>query len=306
MSTVLSKNLKKFRQQKNYTQEKAAEILGVSTHTVSRWECNTTLPDVTLLPEIARLYCVTIDDLFKESSTAYKNYAQRLASVYEETRNPEDFICADQEFKRLIQKGEDSPEDLWTYGTLHHFMMQYSEKNAIALFDRVLDMGPNVDTEIYWKTKVQKMLLYSQIGKSKDNIKVALAEVQKNANDAISWRCLITAYIFADDLKNAYESFTKAAGQFPNDAIIYTLGGDVCDKMGKTEEALSYWRKAVAWDSTCLDAKYSMINYFCRIKDADQCRRLLREIVEELKNSGLDIEAEGEERRLKKLLGDLL
>lgn len=306
MSTVFSNNLKKFRQQKNYTQEKAAEILGVSTHTISRWECNTTLPDVTLLPEIARLYCVTIDDLFKEPSTAYKNYAQRLASVYEETKSPDDFICADHEFEKLIQKGEHSAEDLWTYGTLHHFMMQYCEKKAIALFDRVLDMGPNADAEIYWKTKVQKMLLFSQIGKSKDNIKVALADVKKNASDVIHWRCLITAYIFDGDLKNAYESFMKAAGRFPNDAIIYTLGGDVCDKMGKTEEALSYWRKAIEGNPTCLEAKYSMINYFCRIKDTDQCRRLSREIVEELKNSGLDIEAEGEEKRLKKLFDDLL
>ena len=126
MNTVFSNNLKKFRNQKNYTQEQVAEILGVSTHTISRWECNTTLPDVTILPQIAKLYCVTIDDFFKESSIAYKNYAQRLASVYEETRKPEDFICADNEFKKLIKNGVHSTEDLWTYGTLHHFMMQYS------------------------------------------------------------------------------------------------------------------------------------------------------------------------------------
>lgn len=77
MNTVFSDNLKKFRQQKNLTQEQAAEILGVSPHTVSRWECNTTLPDVTMLPKIAKLYCVTIDDFFRETSVAYENYAQR-------------------------------------------------------------------------------------------------------------------------------------------------------------------------------------------------------------------------------------
>ena len=47
MNNIFSNNLKKFRQQKNYTQEQVAEVLGVSSHTVSRWECNTTLPDVT-------------------------------------------------------------------------------------------------------------------------------------------------------------------------------------------------------------------------------------------------------------------
>ncbi len=100
MNTVFSDNLKKFRQQKNLTQEQAAEILGVSPHTVSRWECSTTLPDVTMLPKIAKLYCVTIDDFFRETSVAYENYAQRLAAVYEATREPEDFMPADLEFKK--------------------------------------------------------------------------------------------------------------------------------------------------------------------------------------------------------------
>ena len=65
--TVFSKNLKRFRIAKNLTQEQAAEALGVSTQTVSRWECNVTLPDVTILPKIAELYCVTIDDLYKDA-----------------------------------------------------------------------------------------------------------------------------------------------------------------------------------------------------------------------------------------------
>ncbi len=104
MNMVFSNNLKKFRQQKNLTQEQAAELLNVSPHTVSRWECSTTLPDVTLLPKIAKLYCVTIDDFFRETSAAYENYAQRLASHYEATREPEDFMVADLEFRKLIKK----------------------------------------------------------------------------------------------------------------------------------------------------------------------------------------------------------
>ena len=62
MSQLFSKNLKRLRTEKNYTQEEAAQILGVTAQTVSRWECGTTLPDVMLLPEIAKLYCVTVDD----------------------------------------------------------------------------------------------------------------------------------------------------------------------------------------------------------------------------------------------------
>ena len=78
---VFSKNLKRFRVAKNMTQEQAAEALGISSQTISRWECNTTLPDVTILPRIAELYCVTIDDLYKQTGMAYDNYAHRLGNV---------------------------------------------------------------------------------------------------------------------------------------------------------------------------------------------------------------------------------
>lgn len=68
--TTFCKNLKRFRLAKNLTQEQVAQALGVSAQSVSRWECNTTLPDVTMLPKIAGLYCVTIDALFGRYQTA--------------------------------------------------------------------------------------------------------------------------------------------------------------------------------------------------------------------------------------------
>ena len=91
-STVFSENMKKFRLAKKYTQEEVAEKLCVTAQSVSRWECGTTLPDVLLLPEIAKLYGVLVDDLFKKQSVAYDNYAQRLSALYEISREPEDFL----------------------------------------------------------------------------------------------------------------------------------------------------------------------------------------------------------------------
>lgn len=297
MNKIFSNNLKKFRQQKNYTQEQVAEVLGVSAHTVSRWECNTTLPDVTILPEIAKLYCVTIDDFFKESSVAYENYAQRLASIYESTREPEDFIRADNEFKKLIKKGEYSTEDLRQYGILHHFMMQYSKDKAIDLFNKVLEKGPNANMEVFWKTKNQKMVLYSQIGKSKESIKSFLKRIDNGSEFVEEWRYLILAYSFDGDYKKAYEWFLKAIKKFPNDALLYTLGGDVCRKLERKDEALLYWDKAIELDDSYLDAKYSKANYLEEIGEFNKCYTVCLEIIEDLEKAGLDIEAASEKKR---------
>ena len=88
MNQNFANNLRLLRQKKQYTQEQVAEKLGVSVQSVSRWECGTTYPDIMLLPELARLYDVLVDDLYRDKRTAYDNYAQRLFAVYEASREP--------------------------------------------------------------------------------------------------------------------------------------------------------------------------------------------------------------------------
>lgn len=53
------------RRNKGWTQKELAEILHVSDKTVSRWERDESLPDLFLIPEIARLYGITSDELLR-------------------------------------------------------------------------------------------------------------------------------------------------------------------------------------------------------------------------------------------------
>ena len=59
----IAENLRSLRKGKDITQEEAAEILGVSAQSVSKWERGDTLPDITLLPALANFYKVTVDSL---------------------------------------------------------------------------------------------------------------------------------------------------------------------------------------------------------------------------------------------------
>ena len=148
------------------------------------------------------------------------------------------------------------------------------------------------------------MLLYSQIGKSKESIKSSLENIENDSTSVIEWRCLIQAYMFDNDLDNAYKCFAKAIKKFKNDAIILTLGGDICKQLGKHEEALSYWNKAVEIDPSCLEVKYSKINYYAQIGNITKCKDIVAEVVDELKKKGLDVEATSEEKRLNNLIND--
>ena len=48
--------LKELRKEKGITQEQLAEVFGVSSRTVSRWENGVNMPDLSLLAEIADLH----------------------------------------------------------------------------------------------------------------------------------------------------------------------------------------------------------------------------------------------------------
>ena len=63
MKLYIGDTIKRLRQQNGLTQEKLAEKLGVSFQSVSRWEGGTSYPDIELIPEIARFFNVTTDEL---------------------------------------------------------------------------------------------------------------------------------------------------------------------------------------------------------------------------------------------------
>ena len=55
--------IKRLRREKDMTQEQLAEYLNISTQAVSRWETNSSLPDISLIPMIANMFDVSADVL---------------------------------------------------------------------------------------------------------------------------------------------------------------------------------------------------------------------------------------------------
>ena len=60
---TIGKNIKRLRVNAGMTQEQLAERLNLSGQAVSKWENESALPDITLLPALADCFGVTIDEL---------------------------------------------------------------------------------------------------------------------------------------------------------------------------------------------------------------------------------------------------
>jgi len=60
---TLGKRIAMLRRQKGLKQEDLANTLGVSSQAVSKWENDQTCPDISLLPKLAELLGVSVDEL---------------------------------------------------------------------------------------------------------------------------------------------------------------------------------------------------------------------------------------------------
>ena len=57
------------RKQNKMTQEALAEALGVTNQAVSKWESAQCCPDISILPDIAELFGVSVDELIERTPT---------------------------------------------------------------------------------------------------------------------------------------------------------------------------------------------------------------------------------------------
>lgn len=68
----IGRKIRNARVSSNYTQEQAAEALGVSRQTISNWENEKSYPDIVSVVKMSDLYTVSLDHLLKEENTMSK------------------------------------------------------------------------------------------------------------------------------------------------------------------------------------------------------------------------------------------
>lgn len=86
MNINLADKLKSLRKEKNVSQEKLAQFLNVSFQAVSKWENGNACPDISLLPDIARFFGITVDELLQvekiNEELVYEEYAKKAWELF--------------------------------------------------------------------------------------------------------------------------------------------------------------------------------------------------------------------------------
>lgn len=66
------KRLSFFRRKTGLSQTELAEKLGVTSQSVSKWECGNSVPDIDLILELSHLYKVTINEMLEDEDLIFK------------------------------------------------------------------------------------------------------------------------------------------------------------------------------------------------------------------------------------------
>ena len=285
---VFSQNLRRFRLARHLTQEQAAENLGVSPQSVSRWERGTTWPDVAMLPKLARLYGVMIDDLYQEKSTVYANLASRLLSVYEASGKTEDFMAALEEFSRIPEQNL-TADDLRGWGVLYHYMMKQSASEAIAMLDRAM-AHPGITEDVFSSAAQQKIALMCDLGRGREEAARYDAELERNPTNALHWTLCTAAHYLAGEEERAMEVVREGIRRFPDKAALHVYAGCLCRDAKRYEDAFAHWERALELDPDFLDARYSMGFCLEEMGQYGRARKLWHDWAEDLKRRGFEAE----------------
>lgn len=76
MEQTLGKRIMEHRKRLGLTQDALAERLGITAQAVSKWENDQSCPDITVLPKLAEIFGITIDELLGRESKARVHEAE--------------------------------------------------------------------------------------------------------------------------------------------------------------------------------------------------------------------------------------
>lgn len=136
------------RKAKGLTQEQLAAQLGVSAPAVSKWETNSSYPDITLLCPLARALGTNVDTLLQfEETLSDQEVAARINEVME-TAVQGDAAAAEAQLDALLRR--------WPNCTALQF-------NAAAAYDGFILFFPTADEDARSRWKRRKRALLEEI-----------------------------------------------------------------------------------------------------------------------------------------------
>lgn len=168
----IANNIARLRHDKKITQEQLAEFIGVTKASVSKWENNQSMPDITILPQLATFFDVTIDELIGYTPQLSKEQIQNLYQKF-----GKDF--AERPFEEVMNETQVYVKRYYTCYPfllqmcilwLNHFTMAKTDERQKDICLCIEELCQHIkanckNMEIYGNVILIQSLVYFQIGR---------------------------------------------------------------------------------------------------------------------------------------------
>lgn len=176
MKITLNQNLRKFRLAAEMTQEQLAESLSVSPQTVSRWENGISYPDIALLPTIAALFEVSVDELLGVDPAGKQDRIEKILRESRRLNNEGKFRERTAFLREKLAEFPDSVElTLDLADALFDERTESADREALALCQRV--DGKSKQLSGNYSCKQLMAFLYKRLGDEESAVKIVNDEL---------------------------------------------------------------------------------------------------------------------------------
>ncbi len=139
---TIGKKIRQLRRDLGMSQQTLSDKLGVTAQAVSKWENETSYPDISILPSMASIFGVQIDDLFEYSKD--KEY-EKISNMIERKRNitNQEFTNAESFLLREIERNPEDHEANSTLADLYCIQAMMLNHKAVHYGKAALNLEPN-------------------------------------------------------------------------------------------------------------------------------------------------------------------
>ena len=245
METKLGVRLRSLRHERGLTQEALASQLGVTYQAVSKWENNTTMPDVAMLPQIAMVLGVTIDALFSVDRT---DEVRRVDLILQQNiLSDEQFSYAARVLDAVLRDDPDDTDAKKRYLRLYLLRRHSDRLVAEEILSKLWTAGCD-DAQLYYDlrelcgggSEVRHADNTRFVGVSTDYVKSHPAEIK------------VREYLFEALLElRRYDDASALTENLPTDDIYSAYlpeiwCGDLLLAHGNTDGAAAVWKTVPA------------------------------------------------------------
>ncbi len=278
MEIRIGAKIKSLRLSQSMTQEQLAQKLRVSAQTVSKWESETNMPDIHILPEISVIFGISIDELFSMTDDYRMNRIERQIEnteflSWDGFRQDEEFLleCMHKEptkarailvLARLYNKRAEEYHARAKPLARSALLLNPGEKSAhnaifkaeggpcsdwnvvnhwelISFYKQIVEENPRNIPNYYWLLDL--LIMDHRLEEARE-----YAQRMKQQKHTYHYE-MYMGYICKEDcdLEGARSWWKKMEDRYPDDWIVLATLGDISAKLCNYEDAVRYYQAAM-------------------------------------------------------------